>query len=132
MARRNRELTIRVSSAELEQIRAVAQAQGLGMADLARRLLLEAGAADVRPTGRRRQTAPRQRPAPSAPPELVREIARVGNNLNQIARWCNHYKSAATAVQVLAALAAIDRQLDTVLSSYRPKPPEDCNASEMA
>ena len=41
----------------------------------------------------------------------VREIARIGNNLNQIARWANTYKDAAEAVEVVAHLAAIEREI---------------------
>lgn len=51
----------------------------------------------------------------TADPALLAGIARIGNNLNQLARWANSYKPAAEAVQVLAALAAIDRQLSSFL-----------------
>ena len=36
---------------------------------------------------------------------------RRGSNLNQIARWANTYKDAAEAVEVIAHLAAIKREL---------------------
>ena len=41
----------------------------------------------------------------------MREIARIGNNLNQLARWANTHKAAAEAVEVVAQLAAIEREL---------------------
>ncbi|MBC7201820.1 MAG: plasmid mobilization relaxosome protein MobC [Pseudomonas balearica] len=54
--------------------------------------------------------------APEADPALLAALARAGNNLNQIGRWANTYKSNADAVQVLAALVGIEQ----ILSSYRP------------
>ena len=43
--------------------------------------------------------------------DLIRQVARIGNNLNQIARWANTYKSAAKATQVIASLAKIESSL---------------------
>ena len=36
--------------------------------------------------------------------ERTRELARIGSNLNQIARWANTYKENAEAVEVAAHL----------------------------
>ena len=41
----------------------------------------------------------------------LRELARIGANINQLARWANTYKPAAEAVEVLAALAGIERRI---------------------
>ena len=41
----------------------------------------------------------------------LRELARIGVNINQLARWANTYKRAAEAVEVLAALASIERRI---------------------
>ena len=43
--------------------------------------------------------------------ELIRQVARIGNNLNQIARWANTYKDAAEATQVISSLARIESAL---------------------
>lgn len=43
--------------------------------------------------------------------EKIRELARIGTNLNQIARWCNTYKSGAETLQVLVHLRAIEEEL---------------------
>ena len=43
--------------------------------------------------------------------DLIRQVARIGNNLNQIARWANTYKGAAEATQVIASLARIESSL---------------------
>ena len=41
----------------------------------------------------------------------LRELARIGANINQLARWANTYKRAAEAVEVLTALAGIERRI---------------------
>ena len=46
--------------------------------------------------------------------ERTRELARIGSNLNQIARWTNIYKENAEVVEVVAHLVAIERALDTL------------------
>ncbi len=43
--------------------------------------------------------------------ERTRQIARIGNNLNQLARWANTHASAAEAVSVIAHLASFERSL---------------------
>ncbi len=41
--------------------------------------------------------------------ERVRQLARIGNNLNQIARWANTYKDRAEAMTILGALVSLER-----------------------
>ncbi|MYH21652.1 MAG: MobC family plasmid mobilization relaxosome protein, partial [Acidobacteria bacterium] len=41
-------------------------------------------------------------------------VARIGNNLNQLARWANTHRSAARAVTVIANLVAFERLLREV------------------
>ena len=50
----------------------------------------------------------------------TRELARLGNNLNQIARWANTHKEAIEAVEVIAHLVAIDRVLSTLDPAESP------------
>ena len=45
--------------------------------------------------------------------ERTRELARIGSNLDQIARWANTYKENAEAMEVIAHLIAIEQALDT-------------------
>ncbi len=47
-----------------------------------------------------------RRPVPTADPALLRQLAAIGNNLNQLARWC-HSRKPIEAVEVAAALVAI-------------------------
>ena len=50
-------------------------------------------------------------PAQAIERERTRQIARIGNNLNQIARWANTQKTAAEAVSVVAHLVSFERSL---------------------
>jgi hypothetical protein len=58
--------------------------------------------------------------------EQTRQISRIGNNLNQIAKWANTYKSTAEAIEIIEALRAIElalTQLSTNPSSSFPEAP---------
>ena len=87
-------IKLRVTPTEKETITAKAKAQGQTVTDFIRQRALDY---------RLRQT-PLEK-------EHVRQLARVGVNLNQLARWANTYKSWAEAIQVLAVLLSIERSL---------------------
>ena len=53
--------------------------------------------------------------------ERTRQIAKIGNNLNQIARWINRYKATADTVEVVTHLIAIEQAL-MALSEVKQKP----------
>ncbi len=58
--------------------------------------------------------------------EQTRQISRIGNNLNQIAKWANTYKGTAEAIEVIEALRAIEQtliQLSTKGASSFPEAP---------
>lgn len=66
--------------------------------------------------------------------ERNRELAKIGNNLNQIARWANTYKSAADAIEVVSHLRSIEQMLDSFFF-YRPNARgdgENCASSSNA
>ena len=50
-------------------------------------------------------------PALAIESERIRQIARIGNNLNQLARWANTHRTAAEAVTVIAHLVSFERSL---------------------
>ena len=87
-------LKLRVTPAEKESITAKAEAQGQTVTDFIRQRALDY---------RLRQT-PLEK-------ERVRQLARIGANLNQLARWANTHKGRAETVQVLAALLSFERTL---------------------
>ncbi len=111
---RDKWLHLKVSDGERADLQAQAEWAGVTLADLMRERI---GAARThrKPTTRRRRMK-----APAADPALLAGIARAGNNLNQLARWANTHKQAADVIQVLAALAAIERQLSSFLPPGSP------------
>ena len=57
------------------------------------------------------RTQPWTAPAREVERERTRQIARIGSNLNQIARWAYTHLDDLAAVEVLAHLIAIEREL---------------------
>ena len=76
----------------------------------------KAAAAGVSPSRLLRQAMARTRTWTAAAAQVERErtrqIARIGNNLNQIARWANTHASPMDAVEMIAYLLHIARTLD--------------------
>ena len=52
--------------------------------------------------------------------ERTRQVVRIGNNLNQVARWANTHKTAAEAVEVIAHLITIERALAALKPAGNP------------
>ena len=95
--RRTVRVHVRVSPAELAAWRAKAAAVGVPLSDLLRQAMART----------RTWTAP----ALAVERERSRQIGRIGNNLNQLARWANTHASAVEAVTVIANLVAFERSL---------------------
>ena len=91
---------IRSSDAERAAWHTKARAAGLSLSDLVRRSVGRVRTWTVAHTELER--------------ERTRELARIGSNLNQIARWANTYREAADALEVVAHLAAIERALEAL------------------
>lgn len=84
-------IKLRVTPAEKEAIAAKAAAQGQTVTDFIRQRALDY---------RLRQT-PLEK-------DRVRQLARIGANLNQLARWANIHKSRAEALDMLTALVSLE------------------------
>ena len=99
--------TARCTQAELAEWRGKAQAAGVSLSALIRQAMsrTQTWTAAARDIERDR----------------TQERARVGNNLNQIARWANRYKQRGEAVEVLAQLAAIERGMTQLRLSARER-----------
>ena len=95
-----------VTPAEKEAITAKADAQGQTVTDFIRQRALDY---------RLRQT-PLEK-------EHVRQLARIGVNLNQLARWANLHKRRAEAIDVLVALVSLERELKGPESFPDTSPP---------
>ena len=87
----------RVSPAELADWRPKAAAVGVPLSDLLRQAMART----------RTWTAA----AAEVERERTRQVARIGSNLNQLARWANRHASAVEAVEVIANLVAFEREL---------------------
>ena len=78
----------------------------------------KAAAAGVSPSALLREAMARTRtwtaPALAVESERIRQVARIGNNLNQLARWANTHRTAAEAVTVIAHLVSFERSLLTL------------------
>ena len=94
---------LRVTPAEKEAIVAKAEAQGQTVTDFIRQRALDY---------RLRQT-PLEK-------ERVRQLARIGANLNQLARWVNIHKSRAEVIDVLVALVSLERELKVTDTPPQP------------
>lgn len=51
-------------------------------------------------------------------PDLLRQLARLGNNLNQLARWANRDQRHVESAALLARLIEIDRELAALRKAY--------------
>ena len=98
--RRSVQINVRLSAAELAAWRAKAAAAGVPLSVLLRRAMA--------------RTRPWTPVAAAIERERSRQVARIGNNLNQLARWANTHTSGAKAVTVIANVVAFERSLRAV------------------
>ncbi len=98
MARRRPVIVaVRLTPNESADWRAKAAAAGVPLSALIRRAMARTRTWTVR--------------AAKVERERTQQVSRIGNNLNQIARWANTHKGAAEAVEVIVRLVAIERAL---------------------
>lgn len=111
-------VALRLPQSQVVSAKAEADATGHTLSDIIRSRIASAA---VQPLGKPR---PRKRPPPSIEavsqrdPELVRQVAVIGNNLNQIARAANTAVVTGTPIEViklLVELAAIERKLGSLV-----------------
>ncbi len=96
-AGRNVWISLRLTPEEKERIATQAKHQGMSTGDYLRKMLQMQR---VRKTRRER--------------EKLLQLARIGNNLNQLARWANTYKRSADSLLILAQLAEIEKELKCI------------------
>ena len=51
--------------------------------------------------------------------ERLKQLTRIGVNLNQISKWANTYKRAVEAVEVLTALASLEREIGKFMATEK-------------
>lgn len=106
-ARLDQMVTLRVSQQTRAEWQARARAAGLPLGDWLRTHISDQGG---------RRTLPRRRPPLPADPALLAALARIGNNLNQLARAANRQQWPAT-LDLLAQLIRIERALKDLIPS---------------
>ena len=99
----NVEIRVRCTSEDRTRWHRLAADCGLSLSALMRRALEQ-----VRPWSPGRVDMERER---------IRELSRIGNNLNQLARWANTHKGALEAVVVLARLEEVSGTLEALRRS---------------
>ena len=108
MARRRPVMVaVRLTPDESSDWRAKAKAGGVPLSALIRRAMARTRTWTV--------------PAAEVERERTRQVSRIGNNLNQIARWANTHKGAAEAVEIVARLVAIERALRALAPVENPE-----------
>lgn len=108
----NTVIRLRASTEDRDRWQAKADAAGMSLSDLIRHAV--------------EGTKPPRRKRVDVDPALLRQLAMLGNNLNQIARWHNAQrgKGIESAV-VLSRLIEIDRKLKDLRASMESKPHDD-------
>ncbi len=104
-------VAVRCTAEELADWDAQAQASGVGRSDLIR-ARMAGGSVPATETGVRRGR--REPPRDPSDPVLLAAVARIGNNVNQVARWANTNRG--VDVAVLAELAGIEGQLRALVA----------------
>ncbi len=103
-------LRIRLYGEERDLLRLNAGIQGMSVSEYIRQTCL----------GIRLRKTPEEK-------RRLRELARIGVNLNQIARWANTYKRAVEAVEVLTALASLEREIGAFMAAEEKMEDESCS-----
>jgi len=93
-------IKVRVSESEKAVIDGKAQVAGVTTATLIRESLCRVKAWTIKDKETER--------------EKIREISRIGQNLNQVARFCNQHKSNADTAQILTVLVSIEKNLNSL------------------
>ncbi len=106
---RSTAVVIRVHPEERDLLKLNAGLHGMSVSDYVRQTCL----------GLRLRRTPEEK-------RRIRELARIGSNLNQLARWANTYKESLEAVEVIAALARIENQIENFASGTNGDAGEEC------
>lgn len=110
-------LAFRLPSAVADEWKQAAESKGVSLSDWLREQV-DGDDVETIATGKKTPVRVIRRPAPKADPALVTGVAKIGNNLNQMARALNECRLIGDAVQlveVAAQLAAIRADLLSLL-----------------
>ena len=105
---RSAAVVIRVHPEERDLLKLNAGLHGMSVSDYVRQTCL----------GLRLRRTPEEK-------RRFRELVRIGSNLNQLARWANIHKESLEAVEVLAALASLESQIENFAAGANSKAEEE-------
>lgn len=107
-------ISFRLSKSDGELWREKAKESDLNLGDWIRAQIKLDG---VDPVLTKKKTPRRGKPKKFTPvdPALIAGVGRVGNNLNQVARWANTHKDKADAVQIIAHLIEIREAVERLV-----------------
>ena len=97
-------IEVRTTETEKQKWQSIAKNKGVSLSELIRSTL-------------NRQRLSKRHAYPSVSPDLLRELARMGNNLNQIARAVNG-RQPVESIAIVARLIEIDRELSELRKEY--------------
>ena len=106
--------TMKVTAEQLDRYHNLARAKGRSLSEIIRAYLDGEPLPDRPP----RKIAT-HRPPPPVDPELIRQVAAIGNNLNQIGRSVNRAVIENERISVLSSLSAIEQQLELLLDEAK-------------
>lgn len=102
---------VRFSPDQYDKLQNIAKNANVSVSEIVRKSAIQTDVLKVKP---RKKMEGGER-------ELVVQVARAGNSLNQIARHCNTYKSDSNSLVVLTELVEIKGQLERLLDAYRSR-----------
>ena len=108
---------VRMTDSDHDRLRENAQAEGVSMSDWLRlRINSNLSFEHAEPTKiQTPQKRKREAPKHPADPKLIAALAKIGNNLNQLA----HVANASGTLPTLLQLSSIERQLSEVLNAHQ-------------
>jgi len=113
-------LSVRLLPEEWDFLRGQAEESGMVLSDYVR---VRMGTGDVKENKKRilgkKQEKNTGKKNKEEYREIAAQIAKVGNNVNQLARWANTFKSAADAVRVVRVLAGVMDKLEEIIEMVR-------------
>ena len=118
---RSTTVSVRIDQATAEVWRQQATSAGLSVSDWIRGAV-DAGQQTHIPTPRKRPSRPPRDTSNHADPALMRQLAALGSNLNQVARALNECRSKGDRMPVLEALAYL-RSIEAEAAKLLPRLP---------
>ncbi len=117
---KSKRLSVRLAAEEWDFLRTEAEESGMALSDYVRAWVRDRMGVENKKEYRKKK--PKKHTGEKNKEEyreIAAQIAKVGNNVNQLARWANTFKPAADAVRVVSVLAGVRDKLETIIAMVR-------------